>query len=140
MTQGQAITLDESNIDWKTFTTEKGHKFEVGFPTGAVQQEQTQDAALTKTDFGISVIWPVGDSSWKNTDSNTRTTAAITRYTLYQYDGFYKYMLYFTNTEHYDYYFYDETGDRYEVNTYRNGDHYVRYDSNKPEIIYIKGS
>ncbi|TFY64822.1 hypothetical protein EVG20_g5824 [Dentipellis fragilis] len=50
-----------------------------------------------------------------------------------------KYILNFTNTYKFDYYFYDETGDNYHVNTYRRGDHYVRFNSDKPKIIFIRG-
>lgn len=55
------------------------------------------------------------------------------------YDAFYRYKLYFTNTKHYSYKFFDETGDSYSVNTYRAGDHFVRFDSDKPKIVYISG-
>jgi hypothetical protein len=155
-----------SDIQWEPFTTAKGRKYEVGRSQGgsapanalgaanasgavnasglanvlAAEAVAAPIAAGGKRDFGIAVSWAVGDTQWKNTSPDVRERSAITRYKLYEYDGSWKYMLEFSNEEHYDYYFYDETGDKYEVNTFRNGDHYVRYDSDQPNIVFISGS
>lgn len=47
------------------------------------------------------------------------------------------YHLWFTNTEHYEYYFTDKTDEHYENNTYINRDDYISYNSNSPTIISI---
>lgn len=139
MTGETVHPVDDDAIDWREHTSKLGRKYEVGYPKD-LHERAPLGAELTKTNFGISVNWPVSDSSWKNTDAAVQSRAAITRYALWKYDGLYTYKLMFTNTEHYNYYFYDETGDSYQVNTYRNGDHYVRYGSDSPNIVYISGS
>jgi hypothetical protein len=134
--------VDEKDIYWKEKRTESGKKYEVGYLKSNIVFENDEASRLgDKKDFGIGVNWPIGEANWNYTDSNIRSRAAITRYCLYNQQGeTYQYRLIFTNTEHYDYYFYDETGDRYEVDTFRNGDHFVRYNSENPDIVYIKGS
>jgi hypothetical protein len=135
------VNIDEKSIFWKECMSEKGKKYEVGY---LIQEDLLEADKLMeeagKKDFGITVNWPVEDITWKNTTSEIERRAAITRYALYKYDGFYKYQLYFTNKEHYNYYFYDETGDMYQVNTFRNGDHFVRFNSDEPRIVYVTGS
>jgi hypothetical protein len=133
--------IDIDAIQWEEYVSEHGKKYEVGHLRDEIPPGQDQAAmgVLGKSAFGIAADWPVGDSSWKYTDPSFRSVTAITRYALYAYEGAYKYILYFSNTEHYDYFFHDQTGDSYEVNTYRSGDHFVAYDSDKPTIAYISG-
>ncbi|MBO7789006.1 hypothetical protein J6363_31120 [Burkholderia pseudomallei] len=133
--------IADGDIEWKEFFSSNGRKYEVGYLRHEENYEHknTDSDINKKEDFGISVNWPVGDGSWKETDPEVQRRAAITRYSLYIYDGFYRYKLYFTNTKHYSYKFFDETGDSYSVNTYRAGDHFVRFDSGKPKIVYISG-
>lgn len=129
--------IDNKTIRWEEFKTPKGEKYEVGYP---INEDSTEQVLGSKKDFGISVNWPVGTDRFKNTTPKVKEKAAITEYKLYEYNGFYKYKLEFVNTEHYNYHFYDETGDSYQVNTFTNGTHYVRYDSKNPDIVFIKGS
>lgn len=94
--------------------------------------------------FGISVVWrPHAVTEWVNTPNEVRNTASITRYMLTQHsidgDGTAHCTLQFTNTKHYDYYFYDQTGDGYMVTTLRSGDHSVNFSSKKPTILFIAG-
>lgn len=134
--------IDENSIRWEKFKSKKGEKYEVGYLKESNLSEEKKAEILTKSDFGIAVSWPVGDKTWKSPNPDTQNIAAITNYTLCQQDKgeYYQYILWFINTEHYNYYFYDETGDYYQVNTFRNGQHYVRYNSLKPNIAYISGS
>ncbi|EUC56774.1 hypothetical protein RSOL_196130, partial [Rhizoctonia solani AG-3 Rhs1AP] len=135
-------------IQWRKATTARGKKFEIGFlpnDTPKPKPKPKPTYPLTLPDFGIDMHWDVdrngGEDNWKPTKPEIRDRAAITRYNLYDQKGeTYRYILQFTNTAHYDYYFFDESGDSYENNTYRNGDHFVRYNSDRPTIIYIKGS
>ncbi len=132
---------DESGIEWTDAVSEKGIPYQVGF-RGSNQETVPADAAgeEAKKDFGIAVAWPLTGNNWTDTTAEVKSIAAIPRYSLGAYGGTWAYILYFSNTEHYDYYFYDKTGDSYQVNTYRNGDHYVRYNSSDPAIAFIKGS
>lgn len=92
-----------------------------------------------KEEFSILVDWPMGESVWKDTSSEVQDVAAIKKYKLYEYNGYWKYVLHFENTLHYDYQFKDESNDVYMCDTWENGDHYVRYDSEKPAIKKIMG-
>lgn len=133
--------VDEKQIHWKEMKSRNGVSYEVGYENEAdLKQALAQAPVQSKSDFGICVDWPVGDSNWKQTKPNVVQTAAITSYALYQNSGAYKYILYFTNTQNYNYFFYDETGDHYQVNTFRNGSHYVRFNSQKPNITFATGS
>jgi hypothetical protein len=137
------MTLNEEAITWEEFESEKGKKYQVGYlEKNEVNGEDPEKKLMDKKNFGIAVSWPVTiNSDWILTSGDVKSRAAITQYALYKYNGStYDYKLYFTNTEHYNYLFYDETGDSYRVNTYRNGDHFVRYNSEEPKIVYIKGS
>jgi hypothetical protein len=129
----------EEMIEWEVCTSEKGKKFRVGFLKGS-DTHAGEQADSGKQDFGISVVWPVLSNHWNYQPSSVSNISAITRYALYRNSGdIYEYRIEFTNTEHYDYHFYDETGDSYRCNTFRNGDHFIDYDSDKPAILYIRG-
>jgi|GEM_PF-4730510 len=128
------------NICWKEFESKNGKKYQVGCLEKGNLKEQISVNELAKADFGIAVNWPI-TNGWMQATNNVANIASITRYNLSPNpNSYYAYILYFTNTQHYDYYFHDETGDSYEVNTYVNSDHYVRYNSDKPTISYISGS
>ncbi|KAL8868253.1 MAG: hypothetical protein Q9174_005109, partial [Haloplaca sp. 1 TL-2023] len=75
-------------------------------------------------EFGINVDWPLGNSDWKSLSDELKTKTAITRYALHHssHPNF-DFVLEFTNTENYNYHFYDTTGDSYGVNTFSRGDH-----------------
>lgn len=98
-------------------------------------------AVMDKNAFGIVVNWPVGNKDWKDTSADVQATTGITRYRVSTSSSpFFDYFIEFSNSENYKYRFYDQTGDSYEVNTGRNGDHVVRFDSGKPTVLFITGS
>ena len=132
---------DQSSIKWETATSKNGVSFKVGREkTESVTEESTEAAATSKKDFGVAVSWPIV-GTWTNTTDEVKARAAITRYKLWESNAIGgKYTLQFTSTEHYNYHFYDETGDSYGVNTWSNGDRFVQYDSDEPKIAYITGS
>jgi hypothetical protein len=138
----QPPTLNEENILWEEATSKNGKPFRIGRKKteNSTTEGKGEENVTDKTDFGIQVTWPVGANSWNTTTSDVQKTAAITRYILYNTSGQNNYRLYFTDTEYYWYYFYDQTGDSYNVNTFRDTDHYVDYTSNKPNILFITGS
>jgi len=150
MTQ-QLLAIDDDNIQWRIAKSKNGVSFEIGVEkledaieeVGGVDlyaRSETLQAAAKKNHFGIQVHWRVGDAKWNYTTGDVQTTTAIIRYSLCEYSGpKYSYLLAFTNTEHYHYHFEDETGDRYSVHTFRNGRHYLRYNSAKPTILFITG-
>jgi hypothetical protein len=132
--------VDEGTVHWNRLTSKNGVDYEVGYleEQGSLDEEGPKDGM---TDFGISVQWaPMSDEVWVDASADVKSRAAITKYSLSSIkDGFYEYKLCFVNTENYHYYFHDETGDEYSVNTYRKGDHFLRYRSKMPTIVYIHG-
>ena len=127
--------LDQTCVHWEPVTSNHGKPFEIGKPV-----LKNDIAVMAKQPFGIVVDWPVGDTTWKYLSDAVAATTGITRYRLYPSTGDSNlYELDFTNTEHYNYQFWDLTGDYYGVNTFLNSDHYVKYSSKLPRIVYIRG-
>ncbi|KAF7323608.1 hypothetical protein MKEN_00581300 [Mycena kentingensis (nom. inval.)] len=126
----------------ETAVSAKGREFTVTRP---VPEDVASIMADGKEDFGIGVNWPAETAhQWHDTAQVVKDVAAITQYILTKTgpdkDGDYTCELTFTNTKHYKYYFYDQTGDSYLCNTFTNGTHKVGYYSKKPDIIFITGS
>ena len=146
MTSERSI-FDDSNIQWERTTSKLGKPYAIGRTKldNALEKESppaAAAAATAKKDFGIQIDLPVGsDDSWKDTPDNVRDRAAISRWKLHTIKAIGgKYTLEITNSAHYDYHFYDGTGDSYRLNTYVNGDHYVSYDSQDPALLFVTGS
>lgn len=127
-----------------------GREFTIERPPGdkpstiVAMSRNSDHLARAKADFGITVDWRVqGVLERKQTSEEVRETAAITQYILKEHatdsDGNISCTLHFSNTEHYGYHFYDHTGDKYWVSTWRNGNHSVGYYSKQPNINYITG-
>lgn len=142
----QFPVLDEGNIQWRDATTKNGVSFQIGVKTTVDTVKEkfkgraTNDAHAASSTFSVSVRWTVGDTTWKSTPADVKRITAITRYSLHKNsDSIYAYRLNFTNTENYDYFFRDDSGEMYEVNTFSNGDHYLRYNSDTPSIVEISG-
>ncbi|MFC5045571.1 hypothetical protein ACFSTE_18635 [Aquimarina hainanensis] len=136
------IVLEENpDIIWEERTSKNGKKYHIGYHKNA---EILEGASSDKTPFSIEVYWPATDNdNWIVQDSSFIATTGISRYSLNKdrpWYKVYKKILNFTCQVHYDYYFTDETGDIYECNVFRNGNHYVQYNSDKPNIIHVKGS
>ena len=150
-----------NGIVWENFVTAQGKEFSLGRPAPESKPDGTsasvpEPQALTAggpvalasgPSFNIAVNWPVAHAGawdeWKATGDDVRGTARITRYNLYKYgtpSDNWNYMLQFTNEDTYHYYFTDQEGDTYSVNTFRNGDHYLRYNSNAPNIVRVSGN
>lgn len=143
MEKNEKLGVDDIRILWREYKSENGKTFKVGWlETGNVFKDgEMYVKPLRKENFGIPVTWDVADAVWKDTDSNVRAVSAITRYKLHRHNGGgYSYCLEFTNEAHYKYQFIDRTGDLYTVETFINRDHYLLYNSGKPEIICVKGS
>ena len=136
---GQLAASDDGSIEWKTATSQNGVPFSVGREKiESVTEEKAEAAAKSLKDFGIVVNWPVGDRSWKDTTDEVKKVTGITRYRLWAVESFpSRYELDFTNTIPYSFSFSDETGDRYQVNTWTAGNHSVQYSSEKPTIVFI---
>lgn len=141
------LPLDDGSIRWRKATSQNGKPYEIGVALTSIEaqseihQTTGQDfARKEKTEFSIFVEWPVGESLWTTTSNEVQDIAAITEYKLYEYNGFWKYVLHFKNTLTYDYQFKDESGGLYRCDTFVTGDHYIRYDSDKPTITKVMGN
>ncbi|OJZ85538.1 hypothetical protein ASPFODRAFT_188969 [Aspergillus luchuensis CBS 106.47] len=87
--------------------------------------------------------WPVGDATWKQTDSEFEKETGISQYRLFEADGLiYKYQLDIVVSEVQGtfgstYYFINAT-DRYSLTVFLPGIHTVSYNSNDPYILQVK--
>jgi len=121
-----------------------GREYTITRPAGAKPPPTTQGSSNTKEDFGIQVIWNAqGTLDWKPTTQAVQKTASISMYMVKENtvsSGNVSGTIYFQNFEHYDYIFYDETGDYYPCDTWRSGSHSVGFTSKKPNIRFVTGS
>ena len=102
-----------------------------------IEKKEDNQGVMEKHDFSIDVNWPP-TKDLVDTTEKVKRIAAITRYKLlHAGPGVYK--LWFTNAEHYDYYFTDKTNDHYRNDTYLNRDHYIDYGSRDPTIVKFTG-
>ncbi|KAL8960799.1 MAG: hypothetical protein Q9183_005404, partial [Haloplaca sp. 2 TL-2023] len=128
--------FDDSAVHWAPATSKNGVSYEIG-----VMDSDHAPHSSGMEDFGTCVDWPLGNSDWKSTSDELMAKTAITRYALHHSrHPLYDFVLEFTNTENYNYYFYDTTGDSYQVNTGSKGDHLVRFNSKQSTIRFVTGS
>jgi hypothetical protein len=134
------ILEENPNIVWEKRISKNGKEYHVGYPKIDEKTENLQN----KVPFEVDVNWPRtdGEGDWIVQSGSFITTTAISRYKLLKQPWYkiYGTVLHFTCQEHYDYYFTDESGDIYNCNVYANGNHYVQYNSDRPNIMHIKGS
>jgi hypothetical protein len=136
--QTQAPTTEIKIVEAKS---KSGEKYEVGRPD--VPQPDSDDRVGSKSDFShVQVNWTVQGDSWIDTPMDIRNTTAIWRYKLHKSSSpFFDYVLEISITDdHYCYYFGDESGDSYKLDTWVAGDHLVRFNSGRPTIKLISGS
>lgn len=131
------------------FTSEEassgnGEKYEIGHEEVGIDENAVEGLPGAKAPFDVSVSWKVGPAGeWVEVSAEIAKITGIRRYCLCKQDdpsAHFQYILYIENTENYHYYFYDQTNDYYGLNTFRNGQHYVRYNSKQPTIVRITGS
>lgn len=147
MTEETRLHRDDDAIQWEERVSEHGKKYRVGRLRDENAEQEATQTVSARLPFSIDVDWtPIeGNTDWMATDSRVRDRAKITRYCIVanemmypQY--WYECTLWFSNTDHYDYYFTDGTGDTYECNTFLNRDHWIWYETREPNIAHIKGT
>jgi len=146
------ILPDDSRIQWKDATSEKGVKFKIGtlkpLDSDVAWGNEANIPGPTKghtsaivTHDEDGIYWPVSTAVWEKPAQRIQDKFDIEWYYLTKYKGFwYDYVLHIENSQNWSYTFYDETGDGYGLTTWRTGDHWVCYDSDKPTIRRIKGT
>ncbi|KAJ7495065.1 hypothetical protein FB451DRAFT_1019738 [Mycena latifolia] len=115
-----------------------GKPFRIGYPT-TNSEHLTETSQSTRGDTWYSVVWPVGDSSWKDVTN----VPQLTQYALYEQSQprLYTYALdvYLTNTGFgTTYVFKDQAGDEYLLTALTNGKHSLDFDSEEPNIGRVK--
>ena len=93
-------------------------------------------AVRTASADEVKVDWKTGTSG--NPSQTIQDKTGIVWYSLHDNrPSYYDWRLDITTTRKFDYYFVDESGDKYRINAFASGNHYVRYNSDKPNIVKI---
>lgn len=140
----QPEQVSDEHLEFTEYTTESGDKFRVGRPKGSTEAKEKADAG-TGDDVGshgepftLDVNWPANGSG--NTDSGFYSRTGISSWNVPVGGVWYKYRVSFNTDQTYDFQFQDEGQQWYECNVYKNGWHYVDYNSSQPNIIRVSGS
>lgn len=149
MTEKQDETSDQDGFVWETRTSKNGKEFRVGYretdpETENKSAEENGDAEKNASRPHAKVSWePVKNSTkWIVQTNNFTIDTGITRYNLDNRTSIidnilFRYRLRITNLRNYNYFFTDESGDVYNINTFIVGDHQVQYNSDDPTIKLI---
>jgi len=139
--------IDNHGIEWTKATSKNGVPFEVGF-VGIKKTDSKVTVKDNREDFTratsphFPINWPVGDDTWKWT-SGELNRDWISRYKLHDNrPSIYDYRLDITSvaSRSVTYVFTDETFDSYSFKVNSEGDHYVRYNSDRPTIVGVNVS
>ncbi|ETS80702.1 hypothetical protein PFICI_08231 [Pestalotiopsis fici W106-1] len=122
-------------------TSDKNNSYAVGYPVGLVPKPLDPDSpGIALPPFVVEVDWPV-DNEWHQTSQDFANETGITAYQVgTSYSPFYIYFVEIVTNEHYNYKFYDQTGESYDLDVFVDGDHVIRYNSQQPTIGQISGS
>ncbi|KAF4634759.1 hypothetical protein G7Y89_g3348 [Cudoniella acicularis] len=149
-----AQTSQQGTLSWEKIDSKEGVTFEVGrteyelAAKAKVEEAANNDKEFFglfegKKSFDIQVRWVVGVDKLIPTTQDVLDKTAISAYNLTTNGnrniGF-EYYLEFNNTKNYNFYFYDESGDSYQVDCFITGNHSVKFNSPKPTIVRITGS
>ncbi|KZT38119.1 hypothetical protein SISSUDRAFT_1047483 [Sistotremastrum suecicum HHB10207 ss-3] len=129
-------------ITWVQGISANGNIFFYGTKNGPKQTNvDATDAMSLSSAKKYQVYWRVGDNqTWHSTSGAVRDTVGISRWKLFKgFNGSQvgDYCLEFTNTKGWGFTFEDETGDKYEISTVVNRTHILRYNSSRPNIVYV---
>ncbi|KAF9256754.1 hypothetical protein L218DRAFT_175488 [Marasmius fiardii PR-910] len=146
---------DANGKVWKRMQSKGGKDFEFGCKESDLKQAietygtesdisipatATIQKAYAADNHGwVPVNWKVGDDKWIATDQAVEDEG-ISQYQLYfnGHPNVYDYTLEFTNTKGWSYHFIDDTQDCYGCDTWRDCDHYIKYNSAQPTIKFVK--
>lgn len=143
-TQTQEQPPADANVGWQELKSEKGEKFRVkasDYDISDPPEGGDAPSASGPKFNGVSVNWRVGTSG--NTSSEVRNKTAITWYKLEKapWWSIYTYRLSINCEDTYNYRFYDEEPDNYDINVWNNaGTHTVEFKSERPTIVSVSGT
>ena len=144
-TSEQLALVDDTGLAWESATSRLGKPYQVGrkATTGRACDDRKGSGAsvLGGKHFGMGVFWKPGRNVWANTSATEETTSSISRWALSSDAGGSggNYTLWITNTQPYDYHFYNGAGDSYDVYAKTTGDFLVKYASDDPTILFVRG-
>ena len=140
--------LPPDNCPAQEGTSQNGnpYQFDKEEPIAKAKGEDNP-VSVEKEPASVNVCWPV-TTDWVDAGEEVRRKVGITRYKLLYHPRpppmpgqrrprRPEYSLWFTNTVHYDYVFWDRTPDGYTNMTFQNSDHWIGYDSQDPTIVMI---
>ncbi len=142
----QLPAFDGDSYQWTKALSKNGVPYEVGIRKTEHSIKREREAATMYSTGNpymreADVNWLVDINMWKNLDSKESKHILISRYALHTTgELIYKYVLEFTNLpESGEFWFTDETGDRYWKSTgiFGHRDYVLRYNSEKPTIVHV---
>lgn len=135
--------LSDDEIEWTKATSKNGVVYEYGVRKSDLEGDNrdAERAAINKEEDPeprrdvFNVNWTVqNDNYWRPTSNSG--SMRISRYMLRRASNG-VYQLDITNTTGWMFWFHDASGDSYFLSTPRNGDHYLRYRSQRPNIVAV---
>jgi hypothetical protein len=145
MSDAQYEFENNEKLVWKKAKSHQGHFFHyAGESTRAFCNKELGKlhSDPEHKEFSVHVDWPIKKESeeWINVSAEIGDKTGITRYRLLSSPGMlYNYTLEFYCTLHYDYFFVDQSGDKYQCDVWAKGKHYINYNSSDPAITTISG-
>lgn len=136
------IIPDSNKQDISGFVTQKatsgkGQEYEIGRPEGSEEAENAQPDDAAPANVKVGLIWQPGQGD-QQVQSDIKQKTGISSYRIDTGGFFYTYRLNITTTTSpRGYKFFDAAGDSYVLNSFRNGNHYVDYNSKGPNIDYV---
>ncbi|KAF8152951.1 hypothetical protein B0H34DRAFT_800223 [Crassisporium funariophilum] len=125
------------HVVWTKATSKNGRSYAVGVG----KPKDMKGAHGVPEPFSVDVSWPVG-TDFVATSTSFYDVAGVRKYELKKnpWYKFYDYCLWIDNNVNYTYGFKDDTDDVYYLTTVISGEHYVQYDSAKPNINKVSGT
>ncbi|KZT38116.1 hypothetical protein SISSUDRAFT_1047478 [Sistotremastrum suecicum HHB10207 ss-3] len=133
--------VDDESIEWIKATSNNGVPIEYGILKAQYSPQDISAFAARNANArhggrpSANVYWPVLDGIWRNPGG--ASALGISRYRLFRTSGIWRYRLEITNTRGWNFHFHDQSGDYYNLDTFFNGTHYLRYNSNQPTILAV---
>jgi hypothetical protein len=134
----------DANIGWEDLKSNQGENYRVKASEYDIADRPfgpEDEPAASGPPFNVQVNWPVGSEGAPSEEVQDKT--AITYYKLEKapWYSLFKYKLTIITQDTYNYNFYDQEPDSYNLNIWQTaGSHTVEFNSKNPTITSITGS
>lgn len=119
--------------------SDKGVSFAIGYPSGEIPGAMVNTESAGRP-FSRDVHWKVNGEMHDTLPDGEKMMTGINSYALgNSASPFYDWFLEVHVDKTYNFWFTDEEGDTYNLNTWVQGNHIVRFNSKKPTIVHVKG-